>query len=128
MYAEWQGRTFSATDTVRPPRSVILWTEDPASTAAGFTEATPGRFRRVVPESELTALFELKTRCRWKGEPCRVIRRNENGSLQLEWERTDEELAKQLGFSSWERGIYVTAVPPSEVTDLRQERSEIPLA
>ncbi len=35
--------------------------------------------------------------------------------------------AAELGFQMVERGVFVTAVPPLEVTDLHQERRTIPL-
>lgn len=128
-YAEWGGRVYRASGVTRPPHSLRLWTDDPDRLAEGFEEAKPGQFWKLVPKSELTGLFSLRTFCRWKGERCRVIERNQNGSLQLQLEKVNEPLARELGFEpTYERGVFTTVVLPSEVTDLHQERSEIPLA
>ena len=126
MYAEWRGTVYRATDTVRPPRTVKLWQDRPTE---GFEKVGgSGKFRRLVPESELTALFELKTFGLWKGERCRVLTTQEDGSLHLAWTKSNQARAAELGFQSIERGVFETVVPRSEVTDLRQERTEIPLA
>src|SRR5215204_4513200 len=60
MYAEWRGTVYPARGTVRPPKSVRLIVE---TAKEGFDEVAPGRFRRTVPMSELTALFDLQTYC-----------------------------------------------------------------
>ena len=125
MYAEWQGRVFPATGTVRPPNSMRLVTDHPEE---GFEEVTPGRFRRIVPTSELTALFNLQTYCTWMGIRCAVRVRNKDGTLHVEWTGGNQTRAEELGFEWRERGIFYRTVPESEVTDLHQERREIPLA
>lgn len=127
MYAEWRGGVYLASDVVGTPRMVRLWTEDPTRTRGGFEEIIPGRFARLVPESDLTALFDLVTYCMWKDRRCRVTGRSLEGLLQLDWAGGSQAKAAELGFQVVERGVFVTAVPPLEVTDLHQERRTIPL-
>ena len=129
MYAEWGGQVYRASAVTRPPQTLRLWTNDPSRAREGFQEAKPGEFWRLVPESELTSVFHLQTFCQWKGERCRVIERNQNGSLQIQLDQLNEPLARELGFEpTYERGVFTTVVQPSDVTDLHQERREIPRA
>ena len=124
-YAQWRGTVYPARGTVRPPKAVRLMAE---SAEDGFEEVAPGQFRRTVPMSELTALFELRTHCTWMGLRCLVTGSKDNSAtLFIDWMESDQTRAKELGFESRERGVYSKAVPRNEVTDLHQERSEIPL-
>ncbi len=60
---------------------------------------------------------------------CRVTGSKDSGrTLLITWVGGNQTRAKDLGFESMERGVYSKEVPLSEVTDLHQERAEIPLA
>jgi hypothetical protein len=125
MYAEWRGTVYPARGTVRPPKSVRLVAK---AAEEGFDEVAPGQFRRAVPMSELTALFELQTYCTWMGIRCMVTGSKDDGrTLFIHWVGGNQTRAKELGFESMERGIYSRAVPQTEVSDLHQEHHEIPL-
>jgi hypothetical protein len=126
-YAEWQGSTYRASFTARPPASVRIRAEKQGEIPPGFEERKPGEISKVVPKTELTALYQLQTYCRWKGEPCRVTEWQPDGRIQLSWIRGIQSLGGELGFEMPERGVFLVTVPESQVTNLHQEREDIPL-
>jgi len=127
-YAEWRGLTHPIAFVTTPPATVDLRWAGPMPPPEGFEEGKPGQYWKLVPKSELTALFELRTFGMWKDERCLILARTQDQRLHLEWTGHNQSRATELGFSWIERGHFETVVPSSEVTDLRQERTEIPLA
>jgi hypothetical protein len=128
IYADWQGTTFRAGFVPTPRGAVRIRAAASGPIPPGFQERTPGEISRLVPKSELTAMYQLQTYCRWRGEPCRVTESLPDGRIQLSWLRGIQTLGQELGFETHERGVFLTVVSPSEVTDLHQEREDIPLA
>jgi hypothetical protein len=126
-YAQWRGATCRARFVARPKGTVRLYLEQPAEIPPGFEARGEGEYAGLVPKSELTALFELQTYCLWKGERCRVTQWHPDGRIQLEWTRSNQPIGLELGFQTFERGIFIVTVGTSEVTDLHQEREDIPL-
>jgi|SRR5215204_1375607 len=127
-YAEWLGLTHPIGFVTRPPATVDLNWAGPMPTPEGFEEGKPGEYWKLVPKSELTALFDLQTYCTWMGIRCRASKPQSDGTMHIEFQGGSQARAEELGFQWRERGVYYRTVPVSEVTDLRQERTEIPLA
>jgi hypothetical protein len=127
-YAEWMGLTHPIGFVVSQPATVDLRWAGPMPPPEGFEEAKPGEYWKLVPMSELTALFDLQTYCTWMGIRCVVRSQREDGTVDIAWVGGNQRRAEELGFEWRERGIFHRTVPESEVTDLHQERREIPLA
>ena len=120
-YAEWQGRTWRA--STGPAGTVLVFAdrqEDPQ-----FTPTPAGGWRRPVPSSEAT-VFRLTTHGRWRDEDFVVEGRSPDGRLDLAWTGTDSRRATELGLTQVDRASWSTVAPESEVTDLRQERRDLP--
>jgi hypothetical protein len=123
-YVVWQGRTYPGSVLVRPPRTVVLYSDTAEDDL--FTPGRTGGFERVVPDSEVT-MFRLTTTCRWRGAPFQVLDRDPQGRLGLLYLGGSPQEAQQLGLSQQDRTTFGTVRPESEVTDLVQTRSEIDL-
>jgi hypothetical protein len=117
-YLIWRGRTYRGSLAPTPGEAVLFATEQEDEQ---FTPTRAGRWRRTVPLTEVE-LFELTTRCRWKGEIFSVGARNPDGLLLLGWSGGNQRRAEELGLTRVDKYTWETAVPESEVTDLRQER------
>ena len=122
LYAEWADRTWEATTVVRPPDSVRVYAETQADPQ--FTPTMTGRWARTLPRADVR-LFRLATYCRWRGARFRVEGTTSTGELSLGYLGRSETEARQLGLTKAEPGVYVGSAPPSEVTDLRQERTDL---
>ena len=130
MYAEWRGLVLPAITTVKHQGAVELkWTR-PGLPPGNFSlyERT-GEYWAVIPESELTGLFDLSTFCTWNGQRCAVSDELPPGTLQLTWIGSGDPVeAKALGFfPHMEHGVFVTAVPKESVQNLHQVRRDIPI-
>ena len=62
-YARWMGEEFPCGPA---HEEIRLYSADPRM---GFVAAAPGRFVKVVPETEVEGLYYVVTRCRWRDEP-----------------------------------------------------------
>lgn len=122
LYAQWQGRTWEAATTGRPPGSVKVFAEEQIDPE--FTATLTGRWSRTLPRTQVQ-LFRLATYCRWRGAAFRVEGPTPSGDLRLGYLGRDETEARSLGLTKAGPGIYVGTAAPTEVTDLRQERSEL---
>ena len=118
-YVEWQGRTYRGSIVMDPPRSVRIFS--PTQDDPEFTPTRTGGWSRVLPEEQVTQ-FQLRTHCRWRGEPFSVARRDPDGTLTLGWLGRDAGRAEELGLTTVDRLSWGTTVPESEVTDLQQVR------
>ena len=121
-WAEWQGRTFEAVPSARPPGSVKLFSPDRPDDR--WTATRTGRWSRVVPAAE-AELYRVRTTCRWQGEPFSVEGSTPGGRLQLTYLGRDHRRAETLGLTMAQPGVYVTTAAPDEVTSVEQVRSPV---
>jgi hypothetical protein len=121
-YVTWQGRTYRGSVGPRPG-TLEVYAREP--TDDRFTRTAAGGWRRTVPSDEAVA-FRLTTRCRWRGELFTVQGRTADGRLQLAWTGTDQVRAEELGLTQVDRYAWGTTAPETDVTELHQERRELP--
>jgi hypothetical protein len=110
--AWWDGEEHEASpdgDHVR------LYRSDPAD---GFEEVRPGRYRRIVPASEVR-LDYLRTECVWRGQPFTALAEHE-GWLRVEYTGGLGPVARELGLDEFEFGVYQSWAPAAEVSDMRR--------
>ena len=113
--ARWQGGEYEASpdgDDVR------LYRPDPAE---GFDEVRAGRYRRVVPASEVDELVYVRTMCHWRDQPFIVLAEHDNW-LRLEYTGGRAPVAAELGLEEFDFGVYQGWAPRDEVTDIREYR------
>jgi len=113
--ARWTGQEYEASpdgDDVR------LYRPDPAD---GFEEIRPGRYRRIVPASDVEDLVYVRTTCTWRGEPFIVL--GEHGDwLRVEYAGGKAPVAALLNLEEFDFGVYQGWAPANEVIDLREQR------
>ena len=113
--ARWQGGEYEASpdgDDVR------LYRPDPAE---GFDEVRAGRYRRVVPASEVDELVYVRTTCRWRDQPFIALAEHDNW-LRVEYTGGLAPVAAELGLEEFDFGVYQGWAPRDEVTDIREYR------
>jgi len=98
--------------------NVRLYRTDPAD---GFAEVRPGRYRQVVPMTDVEGVAYVRTICIWRGEPFIVLAEHE-GWLRVEYTGGLAPVAVQLGLEEFDYGVYQGWAPRTEVTDLREYR------
>jgi hypothetical protein len=113
--ARWQGADYDAVPGV--DGEVRLYSAAPAE---GFTEVRPGRYLRVVPETDVESLCYLRTRCTWRGEPFVVIGEHE-GWVRVEYSGGRAPVATALDLEKVDIGVYQAWVARDEITGLHQE-------
>ena len=118
--AVWQGEEYEASPASDGTVRLYSPTEQ-----AGFEAVTTGRYRRVVPATEVSALRYVRTTCQWRGLRYVVIGEY-NAWLRLElWDsgpiQSGEWDPQQLGLERFDDGVYQCWAPRGEVTELRQE-------
>jgi hypothetical protein len=113
--ARWLGREFEAVPGA--DGDVRLYTPEPTD---GFEELRPGRFRRVVPASEVEDLRYMRTVCSWRGEPFIVVGEYETW-LRVEYAGGRASVAESLGLDRIDHGVWQAWAPRTEVQDLREE-------
>jgi hypothetical protein len=114
FYAGWHGRDYEASphgDQIR------LYAGVPEE---GFTETAPDRFVRVVPAREIDHFAYVKTMCSWQGHPFQVLGEHEDW-IRVEYTGGQATVAESLGLEMFDRGVYQTWAPRSELQDLREE-------
>lgn len=115
--ALWRGNRYPANACIEADRlAVRLYTTEPTE---GFDEAGTGRFLRVVPFGELESFGYQQEVCEWRGEPFRIVSRDEEGKLLLEYTGGQLPVAERLGLARVERGVHRVWVPASEVHNAR---------
>ena len=113
--ARWQGTEYEASpdgDAVR------LYRPDAAD---GFEEVRPGRYRRVVPATEIDDLVYVRTTCTWKSQPFIVLGEHD-GWLRVEYTGGLAPKAAELGLEEFDYGVYQGWAPRNEVGELREYR------
>ena len=113
-YARWQGEEYEAAPS---SAGAHLYTDEPDQW--GFDEVADGRFRRIVPFDELDEFGYLTTVGAFRGHPVKVLARHETW-LRVEYTGGLAPVAEQLGLDRFDRGVYQSWVPRSEITDLHE--------
>lgn len=112
--ARWQGAEYEASpdgDNVR------LYRPDPSE---GFEEVRAGRFRRVVPLSDVDFAY-VRTTCFWRDEPFIVLGEHD-GWLRVEYTGGKATVAAELGLEEFDYGVYQGWAPRADVSELREYR------
>ena len=105
---------------------VTLFAACPPPEELGFSCAA-GHWRKQVDISDLDALWQSRPVGDYRGDPCLVL--DDLGDrLHIVYLGRDAVLARQLGYWEVDREVFEVVVPRHEVTDLAEEREEIPLA
>ncbi|MFB4315099.1 hypothetical protein [Actinomadura sp. 21ATH] len=112
--ARWLGRDFEASPGA--DGEIRLYTPEPTD---GFEELRPGRFRRVVPASEVESLRYIRTTCSWRGEPFAIVGEHE-GWLRVEYTGGRAPVAERLGLDRIDQGVWQTWAPRTEIEDLQE--------
>jgi len=112
--ARWLGRDFEAA----PGADGEIRLYAPAPTD-GFEELRPGRYRRIVPASEVEDLRYVRTTCRWRGESFVIVGEHE-GWLRVEYTGGRAPVAEALGLDRIDQGVWQAWAPRSEVEDVRE--------
>jgi len=107
-------------------RQVKLISTDSASIEQGFTAVGPNRYYLRVPAHNVDAFYDISTVCRWRGEPFQALF-EEDGRWMLWFLGRDSRVARDLGLTEYDRGAWNILVDPSEVTDVVEERRDLPL-
>jgi len=113
--ARWQGEEYDASPS---DDQVRLYRTEPAD---GFEEVRAGRFRKVVPATEVEDLWYVRTECSWRGEPFIVLGAHD-GWLRVEYTGGRRPIAESMGLEDFDFGVYQGWAPANEVTELREHR------
>ena len=104
---------------------VVLFAACPPPEELGFEPAT-GHWRKPVIRAQIDALWESRPVGMFRGEPCMVL--DDPGErLHIAYLGTDAERATSLGYWQVDRGVFELLTPREEVTELTEERVEMPL-
>ncbi len=115
--ARWRGEEYAAAADPQPDRLLIrLYRERPAD---GFDEIASDRYVRAVPATECETILHVTTVCEWRGTPFQLIDERDD-ELLLEYTGGLVPVAKRLGLSRVERGVYRALVPRVDVRALRE--------
>lgn len=123
LMATYQGSPFEA--GLGPGQGeIVLFAACPPPEALGFEPAT-GHWRKQVRLAEVQAVWESRPVGAFRGERCMVL--DDLGDrLHIGYLGHDGFKAEQLGYWQVDRGVFELIAPRSEVTDIREERTEYP--
>ncbi|XVQ09517.1 hypothetical protein ACQP1W_44485 [Spirillospora sp. CA-255316] len=113
--ARWLGREFEASPGA--DGEIRLYAPEPTD---GFEELRPGRFRRVVPASEVEELRYIRTTCTWRGERFVVVGEHD-GWLRVEYSGGRAPVAERLGLDRIDHGVWQSWAPRAEIEELQEE-------
>jgi hypothetical protein len=114
-YARWQGDEFDAA-----PSSAGAHLYSERADRVGFEAITAGRYRRVVPFSDLDEFGYVITTGSYRDEPVKVLAEHEQW-LRIEYTGGRAPQAERLGLDRFDRGVYQSWVPRDEVAGLHEE-------
>jgi hypothetical protein len=123
LMATYQGSPFEA--GLGPGQGeIVLFAACPPPEALGFEPAT-GHWRKQLRLAEVQAVWESRPVGAFRGERCMVL--DDLGDrLHIGYLGHDGFKAEQLGYWQVDRGVFELIAPRSEVTDIREERTEYP--
>jgi hypothetical protein len=119
--ATYQGSPFEA--GLGPGQGeIVLFAACPPPENLGFEPAT-GHWRKQLRLTEVQAVWESRPVGVFRGERCMVV--DDLGDrLHIGYLGHDGFKAEQLGYWQVDRGVFELVAPRSEVTDIREERTE----
>lgn len=117
--AQWHG-TYLSADPLQDGDVVVVAEVAPPQ-ELGFEETPAGRWRRVVPTSEVTEMFELMVTARWNGLPVRVVDQwttAEGAASRVSYTGHDADLAEGLRLEKVDAAVYEATVPTAALQDV----------
>jgi hypothetical protein len=123
LMASYQGSPFEA--GLGPGQGeIVLFAACPPPEALGFEPAT-GHWRKQLRVADVQAVWESRPVGVFRAERCMVL--DDLGDrLHIGYLGHDGFKAEQLGYWQVDRGVFELIAPRSEVTDIREERTEYP--
>lgn len=107
---------------VLPDGNVVVVSEVQTPPELGFEPADTGRWRRVVPRSEVEELFELHVGARWMGLEMRVVDswKDRSGAqvARVTYIGHDADMAEAFKLEKIDAGVYEASLPMSALTDV----------
>ena len=117
LYASWGEGTFGAQRSTTDG-TVLLSVLPDEETPEGFDKEWEGRPARVVPATEVTSTFTLRTFCEYENEIFEVAP-GDRPELTLRWVKDDAARAAQLGLAD-----FSATAPAKAITALWQSRQD----
>lgn len=118
--AQWRGAYLSADPL---GEELVVLAADAEPEGLGFVRTAAGRWRKVVPRSEVTELFEMSVTARWNGLEMRVVDQwqdPEHGAMALvSYTGHNADLAEGLRLQKNDAAVYETVVPASSLGQLQ---------
>ena len=103
---------------------IVLFAACPPPEELGFEPAT-GHWRKQVRFSDVQAVWESRPVGVFRGERCLVL--DDLGDrLHIGYLGHDGLVAERLGYWQVDRGVFELTAPRSEVTDILEERLDVP--
>lgn len=103
---------------------IVLFAACPPPEVLGFEPAT-GHWRKQVHFAEVQAVWESRPVGRFRGERCLVL--DDLGDrLHIGYLGHDGHDAERLGYWQVDRGVFELIAPRSEVTEIVEERLDVP--
>jgi hypothetical protein len=104
--------------------NIVLFAACPPPEELGFEPAT-GHWRKQVRFADVQAVWESRPVGIFRGERCLVL--DDLGDrLHIGYLGHDGLLAEQLGYWQVDRGVFELIAPRGEVTDIGEERLDVP--
>ncbi len=123
LMANYDGSPFEA--GIGPTADdIVLFAACPPPEELGFEPAT-GHWRKQVRFSDVQAVWESRPVGRFRGERCLVL--DDLGDrLHIGYLGHDGVVAERLGYWQVDRGVFELIAPRSEVTEILEERIDVP--
>src|SRR5206468_1065787 len=118
----WNGAVYLA-DLLADDTVALAFVGD--TPPAGFERTGAHRWRRVVPRSEVGALDEIVTTCRWRGEPFEVTGQS-GEQCRLTYTGRNSLTADALRLQILQPGVYEATAARDELTDVAGVQRELP--
>ena len=124
--AQWHGATLTASVV---GTDVVLAATSAPPAELGFEPTAVGRWRRVVPMTEVDALFELVVTARWNGLEMRVVDEWDEQGTQMShlfYVGHDADLAEGLRLTKLDAAVYETSAPSAQLSELTHAQTMAP--
>jgi len=124
VYAVYRGQEYRAMlDGFS--KNVVLFSEDPASSAAGFV-SRHGKFEKEVPPAEVESLYDCTPYAMFAGVRVLVLTIKKDGVEFIYNGTKHASELRKLGFDQIDRYSYMKFVPESELPEILVEVSPMP--
>jgi hypothetical protein len=123
LMATYDGSPFEA--GIGPTANdIVLFAACPPPEELGFEPAT-GHWRKQVRFADVQAVWESRPVGVFRGERC-IVLDDLGDRLHIGYLGHDGLLAERLGYWQVDRGVFEMIAPRSEVTDILEERLDVP--